>query len=145
MTAITLETLLERAAIQSVLDLYATALDNRDWAALDEVFAKEASTHYEGMGHFDGRDAIVQFISQVLNQCGPTQHLLGNYRIEVDGDTATAKCYLAAIHAGIGDYQGQTQTVWGEYRDRLVKTPAGWRIVHHELAGIHGEGDVGIK
>ena len=145
MTAITLETLLERAAIQSVLDLYATALDNRDWAALDEVFAAEASTHYEGMGHFDGRDAIVRFISQVLNQCGSTQHLLGNYRIEIDGDTATAKCYLAAIHAGIGDYQGQTQTVWGEYRDRLVKTPAGWRIVHRELAGIHGEGDVGIK
>jgi len=145
MTTLTIETLLERAAIQSVLDLYATALDNRDWAALDNVFTADASTHYEGMGHFQGRDASVRFISGVLNQCGPTQHLLGNYRVEIDGDTATAKCYLAAIHAGIGDYAGQTQTVWGEYRDRLVKTPAGWRIAHRELAGIHGEGDVGIK
>lgn len=145
MTTSTLEALLEQADIQAVLNLYATALDRRDWPALDGVFTEDASARYEGVGHFDGRPAIVDLVSHVLGQCGPTQHLLGTYNIKVDGDTAKATCYLAATHAGIGEYEGKTQTVWGEYRDQLVKTPNGWRIAHRELAIIHGEGDIGIK
>lgn len=145
MTTSTHETLRDQADIQVVLNLYATALDSRNWPALDGVFTANASAHYEGVGHFDGRPAIVNLVRQVLEQCGPTQHLLGTYCIEVDGGTARARCYLAAIHAGIGEYEGKTQTVWGEYRDKLVKTPHGWRIAHRELAIIHGEGDIGIK
>lgn len=144
MSKTTMETLLEAAEIERVLNLYATALDGRDWMALEGVFSRDATAHYEGIGHFDGRDAIVELVRSVLSQCGPTQHLLGNVRIEVDGDEAQAKCYLQAIHAGLGDYEGRTLTVWGEYRDRLQRTGEGWRIVHRELAAIHSEGDIGI-
>lgn len=144
MTNLSLDTLLEQARIQSVLNLYATALDARDWAALDGVFTADASANYGELGEFRGRQAIVDLVSHVLNQCGPTQHLLGNYRIAVDGDSATAACYLQAIHVGLGAHQGKLMTVWGEYRDRLVKTADGWRIVHRQLAGIHAEGDIGV-
>src|SRR5690606_19718893 len=86
MTNLSLDTLLEQARIQSVLNLYATALDARDWAALDGVFTADASANYGELGEFRGRQAIVDLVSHVLNQCGPTQHLLGTYRIAVDGD-----------------------------------------------------------
>ena len=143
MSELTMEKLLERAKIEDLLNRYATALDGRDWDVLDEVFAPDATAHFQGIGHYEDRDAIVAVIRSVLGQCGPTQHLLGNMRIEINGQEAQSKCYLQAIHAGLGKYASEKMTVWGEYRDKLKRTPQGWRIVHRELAGIHAEGDIG--
>jgi len=36
-----------------------------------------------------------------LGGCGPTQHLLGNYDIDVDGDRASSSCRLRAYHCGL--------------------------------------------
>jgi ketosteroid isomerase-like protein len=144
MPDVTLEQLLDEARIERVLKRYASALDSRDWAGLDDVFTEDATAHFQGMGHFNGRAAIVALIDGALAMAGGTQHLLGNIVIDVDGDEARSKCYLQAIHAGKGEFAGKAMTVWGEYRDRLRRTPAGWRIVHRELAGIHADGDVGM-
>lgn len=51
----TMETLLEQARIENVLKRYATALDSRDWAGLDDVFIEDATAHFQSMGHFNGR------------------------------------------------------------------------------------------
>lgn len=138
-----LHNLLDEARIARLLMRYADALDARDWAALDAVFAADASARYQGIGDFHGRDAIVAVVRDALAACGPTQHLLGNIRIEVDGDRASARCYLQAIHAGLGARAASTLSVWGEYRDRLARGPEGWRIVHRELALCHIAGDIG--
>ena len=140
-----LQALIDEAEIHRLLTRYAEALDTRDYAALDEVFTENATSNYEGIGKFDGREAIRGLMRRALEQCGPTQHLLGTVRIElIDDSHARARCYLAAIHVGKGEYEGKLYTVWGEYRDRLEKVTAGWRIVHRELAGIHAEGDIGM-
>ncbi|MFV8816127.1 nuclear transport factor 2 family protein [Haliea sp. E17] len=145
MAADALQRLTDESDIHRVLTLYAELLDRRDYDGLDAVFTADATTHYEGVGNFDGIAAIKGLMSKVLDQCGPTQHLLGTVRVEVDGDTAQASCYLQAIHVGRGDYASNLHTVWGEYRDRLQRTPQGWRITHRELAGIHAEGDIGLQ
>lgn len=64
-----------------------------------------------------------------LEQCGPTQHLLSNLRIAVDGGETRVNSDMQAVHAGRGAHAGQTPTVWGEYGDRLILGPEGWRIV----------------
>jgi 3-phenylpropionate/cinnamic acid dioxygenase small subunit len=144
MDDITVNDLLEQARINQVLLQYATLLDARDWAGLDDVFTADASVNYHGVGAFDGRSAIVSVIQQFLDQCGSTQHMIGNVRISVDGNGARAKCYLQATHAGQGSHAGKTMTVWGEYCDRLQLRPEGWRIVHRELFVQHVEGDIGV-
>lgn len=144
MTNLTTETLLEEAAIQRVLNRYASSLDARDWKGLDGVFTEDATAHYEGIGHFHGREAIVGLVRSVLDQCGPTQHLLGTVRVDVRGEEAEAKCYLQAIHVGQGDYEGDVMTVWGEYHDKLKRTENGWRISFLELSTIHSQGDIGL-
>lgn len=144
MTDLTVETLLEEKRIERVLVRYALALDEHDWAGLDEVFVPEATAWYQGIGDFSSRDAIRDMISGVLQTCGRTQHLLGNFRIAIDGNKATAKCYLQAIHVGQGALAAQTMTVWGEYSDRLERRPEGWRIVHRELAMFQTAGDIGL-
>ena len=131
--------------IQTVLNLYASAIDKRNWSQLEQVFTPDAVANFIGIGQFEGRQAITDLISSVLCQCAATQHLLGNYEIQVNGDEAHTTCYLSAIHAGMGDYAGEVLTVWGEYTDKLVRTPEGWRITHRELNSIFAQGDIGLN
>jgi len=88
--------------IQSVLNLYASAIDKRHWSQLEQVFTPDAVANFIGIGQFEGRQAITDLISSVLCQCAATQHLLGNYEIQVNGDEAHTTCYLSAMHAGHG-------------------------------------------
>jgi len=130
--------------IEAVLNRYASSLDKKKYARLSEVFTPEATANYIGLAECKGLDSIIKLVSGVLDQCGHTQHLLGNIQIDVQGERATASCYLQAIHVGLGDYANQLYTVWGEYRDQLVKTAAGWRISYRELAVIHAQGNIGL-
>jgi len=130
--------------IEAVLNRYASSLDKKKYARLSEVFTPEATANYIGLAECKGLDSIIKLVSGVLDQCGHTQHLLGNIQIDVQGERATASCYLQAIHVGLGEYSDQVYTVWGEYRDQLVKTAAGWRISYRELAVIHAQGNIGL-
>jgi len=130
--------------IEAVLLRYASALDKREYERLKAVFIPEATANYIGLAECENLDSIIELVSGALDRCGPTQHFLGNIKIDIQGREATASCYLQAIHIGLGEYADQLYTVWGEYRDRLVKTEAGWRIGHRELAVIHTQGDIGM-
>jgi 3-phenylpropionate/cinnamic acid dioxygenase small subunit len=134
----------DRQGIEAVLFRYAQLLDTKRYARLTEVFTPEATAHYVGMAECKGVENIIALVSGVLDRCGNTQHLLGNVWIDVKGDEATASCYLQAIHVGLGDYSDRLLTIWGEYLDRLVRTPAGWRISHRELTTLHSQGDIGL-
>jgi len=134
----------DRLAIESVLFLYAQSLDTKRYARLTEVFTPDATANYVGMAECKGVESIIGLVSGVLDRCGNTQHLLGNVQIDVQGDKATSSCYLQAIHVGLGDYSDRLLTIWGEYRDQLVRTSAGWRISYRELTTLHAQGDIGL-
>jgi 3-phenylpropionate/cinnamic acid dioxygenase small subunit len=127
-------------AIEDTLIRYALACDTRDWLMLDDVFIPEMAAIYGGEYRLAGRDKIVGMIKSLLGGCGPTQHLLGNFRIVIDGDTAQCACYVRAAHAGRGDTASLTYEVWAEYRDHLVRTPAGWRISERRMVVFNETG-----
>jgi ketosteroid isomerase-like protein len=128
----------DRAAVIDTVNRYATALDSRDWALLDEVFTPDAVGDF-GAGPLSGREALRDLVRRVVGGGGPSQHLLGNHRVEVDGDTARCVCQVRAFSAGSGAAGGGSYELLGEYRDQLVRTPDGWRIarrdmtIHHEI------------
>lgn len=140
MAAKELQATLDRFAIEAVLVDYALACDRRDWSMLDDVFLPDVAADYAGEYRIEGREQLVAMIRSMLGGCGPTQHLLGNFRVEVGDDTATAACYVQAVHAGSGRHADLTYEVWGEYRDRLVRTDNGWRIAERELAVFRESG-----
>ncbi len=117
--------------IARVLDRYAEALDARRWELLSDVFVPELEFDF-GEWVVSSRDEAVTAIRSYLDDCGPTQHLLGNYRIDVDGDGARSRVYVRAFHLGIGQASGKTYEMGGEYRDELRRTPEGWRITRRE-------------
>ena len=80
----------------------ATALDTRDWDALGALFTESAT----GYG-VTGRAAIVEMVRDHLGGCGPSQHLLGNHRVECDldgdPDRARSRTYGRVFHVGSDD------------------------------------------
>ena len=119
----------DRAEIIAVLDGYAECLDRRNWAGLDRVFAEDLEYDF-GEWCASNREQAVKAMRSYLDGCGPTQHLLGNYRVEIDGERATSKVYVRAFHIGVGAAAGKTYEMAGEYRDRLERRAGRWLSVH---------------
>ena len=113
----------ERDAVVAVVVRCAAAFDRRDWDALDQVFTEDATAY-----GVEGRPAVVRFIRSFLGGCGPSQHLLGNHQVVVDGNTAKSVAKARVFHVGAGDRSHSTYECFGNYRDDLVLTEAGWRI-----------------
>jgi len=133
----------DRHAIIAVLNSYATCLDTRDWSGLDGVFHPNASADYGG--RLESRPAIVDSIRGFLGGCGPSQHLLGNYEIHIDGDHAEAVTKARVIHVGAGPRADLTPyEAIGVYRDRLVRTSDGWRIIHRTFDVHISIGDIAV-
>ena len=128
-----LNTLLDPCAVQAVLNTYARTCDERQWGEFDNVFCEEVAVNYGGEFKLQGRAAVVNMIQSMLGGCGPTQHLLGNFDISIEGDTAHSRCYVRAAHAGVGEEEQLFYEVWAQYHDTLVRRPAGWRILQRSM------------
>ena len=124
-----LATLLAERAIARALAQFARAMDERNWAALDELLVAEATADF-GTGPVTGRAAIVALMRSYLDDCGPTQHLLGNLTVEVAGDEARSRCYVADLHLGLGDKAHLTFRTLGEYHDRWQRRDGRWWLVN---------------
>jgi ketosteroid isomerase-like protein len=120
----------DERSIVAVLNRLAWILDERAWGDLDQVFTADAVAY--GADE-PGVPAIEETVRKFLGGCGPSQHLLGNHQIEVDGDTATARTKLRVMHQGADHRSDATYEVLGYYHDVLSRTAEGWRIAHREI------------
>lgn len=118
--------------LHQVLIAYALLCDRRDWSRIGEVFSDDASATYGGHARTD-RAAILAMLRNNLGGCGPTQHLLGNLQVWVEGEKVTSRIEVRASHRGTGDQLDQTYDCMGYYEDRWTCTPGGWRIVHRAM------------
>lgn len=132
----------DRADIIDVTHAYCWALDRNQWHELDDVFLPDA-TALLGSHTCADRDEIKQVCSNALGKLDDSQHIVATHHIEVDGDTATSRCYLHAQHIRRKAQGGPHYVVAGRYEDDFVRTADGWRIKHRVLAVMWTEGNVG--
>lgn len=125
----TLDDLLAEREIYRGLVRFARAMDSRDWAALDEITTADMTADL-GTGSLAGRAAMVANIRSFLDDCGPTQHLLGNVLIDVRGESATSRAYVSDMHLGTGARDHLTFSTLGDYHDEWRKLDGRWRMVH---------------
>jgi hypothetical protein len=129
----------DRNEIVALLDRFAEALDLRRWELLDAVFADDVDYDFVET-RVRGRAEAVRVIRSYLDACGPSQHLLGNYRVSVAGDRATSRVYVRAFHAGVGRAAGVHYEMGGEYADELRRTRDGWRSVRRTMKPLFERG-----
>ncbi|MFC7448838.1 nuclear transport factor 2 family protein [Rhodococcus daqingensis] len=122
-----LEDLLAERGVTRALIRIARAMDERDWAGLDELVLPEVTADL-GTGELTGRAELVTSIRSFLDECGPTQHLLGNVLVEVTGDTATSRAYVSDMHVGAGERAHLTFRTLGDYHDRWVRRGDAWLL-----------------
>jgi hypothetical protein len=129
MATMTLQQLSDRLEIDDLLTRYATALDGKDWDGWADCFTPDAHIDYTAAGGIKGSLAEVkQWLSSVMAGFPMTQHLVTNKVVAIDGDRA--ECRSALLNP-MGLPDGDGMMLWlegGYYRDRLVRTAAGWRI-----------------
>ena len=118
----------DRVAILAILDGYAEAVDRRRFDDLEELFTEDIEFDYGPDWHTVGRKQAIARIADSLAHCGPTQHLLGNYRVEIDGDEATSRVYVRAFHVGIGAAEGLSYEMAGHCRDAFTCIDGVWRM-----------------
>ena len=124
-----LQEISDRIEIQDLLARYTQAIDRRDWDGLDQIFTPDAHIDYSAMGgEAGGLAQIKEFLARVMPMFESTQHLLGSSVVDIDGDAASARtiCHNPMVLRGGEDPHLILCGLW--YRDKLVRTPAGWRI-----------------
>jgi len=79
----------DRMEIQQLLVDYSTAIDNRRFDDLDRVFTPDAYIDYTELGGIEGSYPDVKaWLSEVLPNFPAYFHMLGNFDIRLNGDTA---------------------------------------------------------
>jgi uncharacterized protein (TIGR02246 family) len=117
----------DREQIQQLLLDYGRHLDSRDLAAYAALFAADGEW-VGGFGSVKGRPQIQAFMEKNLgtapNRAG-NYHLLTNFVITVNGDTATAWSRWAFVVPG---ERGAAIAQAGRYDDALVRENGAWRF-----------------
>ena len=125
---LSIEEISDRLEIQQLLVDYSTAIDGRRFDDLDRVFTADAYIDYRAMGGVDGRYPEVKaWLAQVLPNFPAYAHLLGNFDVKIDGDTATSRtlCFNPMV---LGGEEKQVLFCGLWYDDEFVRTGEGWRM-----------------
>lgn len=122
-----LEILLCETQIQRQLIRMARAMDEREWGTIESIVTPDIHANF-GTGDIRGCSAVIDLIRSYLDNCGTTQHLLGNILIEVDGDTATSESYVSDMHLAKDSSLDISFRTLGNYSDTWVKIDNQWRM-----------------
>ena len=137
----TLQEISDRLEIEDLLARYCFAIDERDWDALDRVFTPDAQIDYSESGGAKGSLAEIKaWLPRALERFPAFQHMVATTKLVLDGDAASSRTILFNPMVMPGK-DGAPQTffmgLW--YRDKLVRTGAGWRIAerYEEMSWTH--------
>lgn len=121
-----LQWLVDRAAIGDLQAEYGRCLDDKVYDEWQALFTEDAELHmpYESIEQPD----LPAAAHRVLDYYPRTQHLLGQSYIEIHGDTARGRRYLAAAHNPEEEAGRRHADLGGWYEHEYRRTPEGWKF-----------------
>jgi uncharacterized protein (TIGR02246 family) len=119
--------LLDESDIRELLLEFARAIDAADWTAYAETFAEDGVFEIYDQ-HRTGRDEIAAGPRRDLTRWDRTQHYVTNLAVTVDGDVATARGEMLAVHIPDKSEPTKHADAGGIYHCRLRRTDEGWRF-----------------
>ena len=126
-----LQQISDRLEIEDLLAAYSDAVDSQNFNALDQIFTSDAKIDYSAMGGPVGSYAQIKaFLQNTLPAFKNTQHMISNFRIQLQGETATGKvmCFNP-MELNMGESEDNAVFFLGLwYMDEYRKTDKGWRI-----------------
>jgi hypothetical protein len=120
----------DRDDIVNLLNLYALAIDTRQWDFFDLVFTADVQLVFPGSGgEWNELALFKKHFAAAHEPFDTSQHFITNHQVMVKGDKANAISYVFCRHVrNIPTGGGNYWEMGGWYDDVLVRTTAGWRI-----------------
>ena len=127
-----------RLAIQDVMTRYAAGVDDRNMEQYRSCFADDVEIVGFGPETLTGADNWVEDVKNKLEAFGETQHMLGPQLVDIDGDKASTRVDVQAMHY-LKTKPDSQLTLWATYLTDYRCINGEWKIVRHELVrrGTH--------
>jgi 3-phenylpropionate/cinnamic acid dioxygenase small subunit len=139
-----LEAVIDKLAITELCYRYALALDNCDWEALRACFTSDVRAQWPNMPEFQNYDEMENTCRDINERLTGAQHLISNVIVEIDGDEADCWSYFQTQVVRTGTPGGDNFTIGCKCRDRLVRTPQGWKIRTRRMDLIWTDGNPAV-
>ena len=130
----------DRLAINDLFVRYTTALDTGEVDTIVACFTEDGALESPAVGVYSGRQGIRDFavrFARFREAGSQLRHFISNLAVQVDGDEASATCYLLNVITR----DGKTELLApGRYDCRLAKVGGEWLFRHrlvvldHEVA-----------
>lgn len=131
MDDLTLQRLVDRAAIIDVVCAFAVSLDTRNWELLRSTLADAIEVDYPdsvGVGTYAAED-LVATAQKFFGRLDATLHISANHQVELDGDHASCVSTLFASHYLASASEPKVQRQVGYYTNHLKRQDGHWRIL----------------
>ena len=120
--------LLASVAIQQIISRYARGVDRYDWDLVKSCYHDDAiDIHGSYRGGVDG---FVDWAKEALGRFERTMHFMGNFVVDVRGQSARAETYCVAWHRLNADGVVYDDVHGVRYLDHFECREGGWRILH---------------
>ena len=128
----TAKALADRNAVADVVLRYFELVDTKDWDRMHEVFTEDTTAQWTSTVMLGIDNVVGASRNMVGGDEVVTFHHVASMTPVVLGDTAEVKVRVRAMHYGVGPRAGKFYESLAVQPTELVRTPAGWRVSHHE-------------
>jgi hypothetical protein len=143
----TLQQLVERNEITDLVHRLGVALDEGHFDDMQSMLVGDATVRTPG-GTAEGREAVIAQASRNHRPEQPSQHMITNLLVDLDGDRAQARANLVVSFGPLASTLDSTKplerpveyTTGQVYRFDLVRTPDGWRFSGIETTALWTSG-----
>jgi len=116
--------------INHLTNRYNQAADSGNGEAFAATFTEDGVLEMPGSDPIAGRNALVASGDSFPQLIEGVRHWTNNQVVDIDGDSATASCYLLLMGAG----SPPTFMTTGIYSDELTRTDQGWRFTKRSVS-----------
>ena len=125
--------LLDKKEIEELIHRLCHLIDTFQLERIGPEIYSPAGSDDHGSGPVEGRDAIVAWYEGSTANIAAVAHNVSNIMVEVDGDSATARCNVVTwawtVSGAADNVSGNADYVLSlVYEDQLGRYEEGWRI-----------------
>jgi uncharacterized protein (TIGR02246 family) len=127
----------DRLAINDLFVRYTTALDAGDVETIVGCFTADGSLESPAVGTYSGHQAIREFavrFARFRERGSQLRHVISNLAVQLDGDRASAACYLLNVITRNGKSELLAP---GRYECQLEKIDGAWLFKHRRVVLDH--------
>lgn len=123
----------DELAIRDLVAHFAEIVNDMRPSDFGAVFTEDAAFTIRGWAQLHGIGQIVGFLTGVISHWDMIMQAVYSGRVVIDGDHAEGAWYITEY----GRYRDGNETyLGGRYKDRYVRTSAGWRFTSREFRGM---------